>query len=308
MSSAARRGGRLKDALTLDDLMLSEVEETSSGDSPLQLLSPQELTKKVLGENGELSLENVEYEEKIKANYLVEDEEEIAPLPKFNKRKVDPRRQSTAIFSAFEKTTSGMGLLGDSELAVGDEDMELLIPLAKSSAALAAKGISNLWVDPDMEDAFLEEDLPEPSLEVLEAAAGACAEAPSPQPSPIFSLRDSIAIENGFFDAYRSSPGLDSVKEEELLSPREEETLETTTTMAPIEQITASPPKQSSPDRPKQQPVARKPSRLRPPSSTSSFFSHSSAPGHKQQPSRFMQKRLKEHYFTILFAYRGVIY
>ena len=167
MSSAARRGGRLKDALTLDDLMLSEVEETSSGDSPLQLLSPQELTKKVLGENGELRLEDVEYEEKIKANYLVEDEEEIAPLPKFNKRKVDPRRQSTAIFSAFEKTTSGMGLLGDSELAVGDEDMELLIPLAKSSAALAAKGISNLWVDPDMEDAFLEEDLPEPSLEVL---------------------------------------------------------------------------------------------------------------------------------------------
>ena len=97
MSTGARRGGRLKDTvLTFDDLMLSfpEVQENSSGESPLQFLSPPELNKRVSGESGNLSLE----EQKIKANYLLEDEEAFAPLPKFNKRKVDPRRQSTATF------------------------------------------------------------------------------------------------------------------------------------------------------------------------------------------------------------------
>lgn len=300
MSSAARQAGRLKDALTLDDLMLSDVEDNVSLGSPLQLISPQEFSKKLSGEIEDPDLEEEADSLKIKANYPPQDEDDFAPLPVFNKRKVDPRRQSTAIFSLFEATTSGIGLLGDSELAMGDEDMELLIPLAKSSAAMASKGISNLWVDPDMDDAILDEDLPEPSLEVMQAAAAAmpmASLATSPEKAvPVFNVRDSASLEMGFFTACRSSPGLDTVQEEGVLSPRAEvasaamhsEAVQSGAAPSKSEQPVAMPPKQDTTDKPRQQPTVRQPSRLRLPSSSSSFFSHTTTavPSGPNQPSR----------------------
>ncbi len=242
MDCAARRVGRLKETLNLDNLMLEEL-DFGSNDSPLQLMSPSVVPNKSMNR---VNNEEKDNEPKIKAvgrmvancHQDAKKEElehnELAPLPtlKNNKKKADPRRQSTAIFSIFEATTSGNGgLLGDSEMAIGDEDMELLIPLAKSNTTLASKGINNLWVDPDTDDAMLEEALPEPTLAELQTTASAEATA---APSPIkkktpgknasVGVRDNAAMFSGFSLACDSSPRIDTVKEDEFLSPRDDNT------------------------------------------------------------------------------------
>jgi hypothetical protein len=276
--------------------MLNEMADFDSNDSPLHLMSPNLIQNKLLNTK---NLEQELGEPKIKAvgnqnanhqdatQLAEEGKDELAPLPALKiKKKTDPRRQSTAIFSMFEATTSGNGLLGDSELAIGDEDMELLIPLAKSNATLASKGINNLWVDPDTDDAMLEEPLPEPSLSELQAVASAAATAaPSPHKknTPGHStmsnarVRDSIAMFAGFSSACESSPGIDTVKEDDFLSPRKEnKKLSKTSTDVEI--------LKEKKERPKAVVAAvRKPSKLKPPSSSSSFFSHTTmaAPGGK---------------------------
>ncbi|KAL4513375.1 hypothetical protein Ndes2437B_g00586 [Nannochloris sp. 'desiccata'] len=288
MNSARTRVGRLKETLNLDNLMLNEMANFDSNDSPLQLMSP------IIGQNKFLNTKDLEEtvdEPKIKAvgnqnanhqdaTQLAEEEkDELAPLPALkNKTKPDPRRQSTAIFSMFEATTSGNGLLGDSELAIGDEDMELLIPLAKSNATLASKGINNLWVDPDTDDAMLEEILPEPSLTELQAVASAAATAaPSPRKkgTPRHSkmrigVRDSAAMFAGFSLACDNSPGIDTEIEDDFLSPRKENKRLSETCKASTKIF------EEKKQEPKVAVVApvRKPSRLKPPSSSSSFFSH----------------------------------
>jgi hypothetical protein len=279
MDGAARRVGRLKETMNLDNLMLEEL-DFGSNDSPLQLMSPSIIPNKSMNR---VNNEEKDNEPKIKAvgrmvancHQDAKKEElehnELAPLPtlKNNKKKADPRRQSTAIFSIFEATTSGNGgLLGDSEMAIGDEDMELLIPLAKSNTTLASKGINHLWVDPDTDDTMLEEALPEPTLAELQATASAEATA---APSPIknktpgknaLGVRDSVAMFSGFSLACDCSPGIDTVKEDEFLSPRDDNSKK---------MLQAEEKKEAAPVAPI---AVRKPSRLKPPSSTSSFFSH----------------------------------
>jgi hypothetical protein len=286
MNGAARRVGRLKETLNLDNLDIEMEPDFNSDASPLQLMSPNVVQNKSLSAIDLIEKPN---EPKIKAvanrnancqdasQLPDEQEDELAPLPALkNKKKADPRRQSTAIFSMLEATTSGNGLLGDSELAIGDEDMELLIPLAKSNASLASKGINNLWVDPDTDDAMLEEALPEPTLAELHAVANAAATAaPSPQKrgtpgqsKDIFGVRDSVAMFKGFSLACDSSPGIDTVKEEDFLSPRNNNNNDKT--VAAREEI----PKTVEEKKEEPKAVVRKPSRLKPPSSSSSFFSH----------------------------------
>ena len=286
MNGAARPLVRLKETLNLDDLLSDDVANFSSNDSPLQLMSPNVIKNKLLSQHNTSDLED---EPKIKAvaNYqdaiqLAEEEEEdtVAHLPALkNKKKADPRRQSTAIFSMLEATTSGNGLLDDSELAIGDEDMELLIPLTKGNATLAAKGINNLWVDPDTDDAMLEETLPEPTLEELHAVASAAATA-APSPRKPLGVRDSVAMFAGFSLACDSSPGIDKIQEDDFLSPRYSEKTEKlekkATVTAAEEQPTADKEEEIKKELPKVPApvVPRKPSRLKPPSSSSSFFSH----------------------------------
>jgi len=293
MNGSTTRVGRLKETLNLDNLMLKEMSDFDTNDSPLQLMSPNVVQNNSLNTKSlkeELNEPNFKAVGNLNANYqdateLAEEEkDELAPLPApKNKRREDPRRQSTAIFSMFESTTSGNGLLGDNELAMGDE--ELLIPLAKSNATLASKGISNLWVDPDTEDAMLDEVLPEPSLTELQAVASAAATAaPSPRKkgTPEHSkmnkgVRDSVAMFAGFSLACDSSPGIDTVKEDDFLSPRKEnkKLSETPTAVEILKEKKQEPKVLVAP--------VHKPSRLKPPSSSSSFFSRKStaAPGGK---------------------------
>ena len=62
----------------------------------------------------------------------------------------------------FAGLTQREGLLGDSELAVGDEEIQ--VPLAKSGRLLGgAANHSTLFVDPDTDD-LLDEQLPSPLL------------------------------------------------------------------------------------------------------------------------------------------------
>ena len=74
------------------------------------------------------------------------------------RRKRDPRRESTAIFSALVRTSEQeKGLLDENELAVGDED--IIIPLRKAS--MVHQGVNStgcLVVEPDTEADMLEHD------------------------------------------------------------------------------------------------------------------------------------------------------
>ena len=92
------------------------------------------------------------------------------------RRRPDARRQSTAMFSAFDRATAGVGLLEEGEIAVGDEEIQ--VPLAKSGKMLGGKNnSSSLFVEPDMEE-LLENDLPEA---VFEHAPPAGEDEPQPQ-------------------------------------------------------------------------------------------------------------------------------
>ena len=297
MESAARPPRRLKDTLTLDDLMNPEFSVVGGDlDCPLQLISPNTLDSKPDACTSPIADKSRGGMATIKANYPtttfpVEEDELVAPLPSFNKRKADPRRQSTAIFSLFEATMSEhSGLLDDSEIAVGDED--ILIPLAKSSNALAANGINNLWVDPDTDDAMMIGELPEPSVEemqtaaVAEAAAAAASKSLSATfPAATMSMRDSIAMFKGFNLACDSSPGLlrldeDGEEEEEAVDGYDDDDVFGLKNSIEVERIAVkkaelcTTKQQQEQQQQKKKPEMRKPSRLKPPSSTTSYFSH----------------------------------
>lgn len=166
--------GRLKD-LSLDCLPMDETLDIGAAlaglqvGSPLSLLSPNALPAKASPGKATKPLPAVD-----------EDAEEgdggdaLMALPSFNARRArsrpDPRRQSSAIFSSFAEATSGAGLLDDSEIAVGDEDIQL--PLAKSAKLLGgAANHSSLWLDPDT-DEMMGEPLPEPSFGDLHEGGG----------------------------------------------------------------------------------------------------------------------------------------
>jgi hypothetical protein len=70
-------------------------------------------------------------------------------------------RQSSAIFAGFAQATAGAGLLDDDEIAVGDEDILISLPVAAKSHVSGA-GHSTLWLEPHMEE--LLGDLPEPEF------------------------------------------------------------------------------------------------------------------------------------------------
>ena len=103
---------------------------------------------------------------------LPEENDPLGDLPQFGqrggggaaaRRKPDARRQSLAIGAMFAGLTQhAEGLLGDSELAVGDEEVQ--VPLAKSGKLLGgAANHSSLFVDPDTAD-LLATQLPSPQL------------------------------------------------------------------------------------------------------------------------------------------------
>ena len=93
------------------------------------------------------------------------DEDGLGPLPGATKparRKPDPRRQSVALFSAFNKTSAQSGLLVGEEIAVGDEDVQ--VPLEKSGRLLGLGSNHNhIWLEPGV-DELLNNDLPSPDL------------------------------------------------------------------------------------------------------------------------------------------------
>ncbi|PRW58043.1 hypothetical protein C2E21_3299 [Chlorella sorokiniana] len=100
-----------------------------------------------------------------------EENDPLGELPQFRqrgggtaaRRRPDARRQSLAIGAMFAGLTQhAEGLLGDSELAVGDEEVQ--VPLAKSGKLLGgAANHSSLFVDPDTAD-LLATQLPSPQL------------------------------------------------------------------------------------------------------------------------------------------------
>lgn len=101
---------------------------------------------------------------------LPEENDPLGDLPQFGqrggtaaRRKPDARRQSLAIGAMFAGLTQhAEGLLGDSELAVGDEEVQ--VPLAKSGKLLGGTANhSSLFVDPDTAD-LLATQLPSPQL------------------------------------------------------------------------------------------------------------------------------------------------
>lgn len=100
-----------------------------------------------------------------------EENEPLGALPQLHRggrrpggvgRRPDPRRQSLAISQLFAGLSEGAGLLGESELAVGDEDIQ--VPLARSGRLLGgAANHSSLFCDPDTGD-LLDTELPSPLL------------------------------------------------------------------------------------------------------------------------------------------------
>lgn len=101
----------------------------------------------------------------------------LTALPKTSRRKADPRRQSVALFQAFNKTSSGSGLLEGEEIAVGDEDIQ--VPLEKSGRLLGMGNChSHIWLEPGV-DELLENDLPSPDIITTALKAGAGRECPA---------------------------------------------------------------------------------------------------------------------------------
>jgi hypothetical protein len=200
----------------------------------------------------------------------------LAPLPAFNnngKKRLDPRRQSTAIFNRFEEMSGSSGLLGDGELALGDDD--ILIPLTKTSALNSHAVGSTLWVDPDMAE-LMEENLPEPSLEKFEPAPASIVKNPARKPA----VADSISLLAGFASIC-DNEGLETADIEAFLrdedpSPTPAFTQAEACAFAVAKtadvDVLHPQPREVVTSVVSQQPTLR-PSRLRPPSSSSAFFS-----------------------------------
>ena len=183
--------GRLND-LSLDCLPMDETLDIGAAlaglqmGSPLSLLSPNSLHVKAsggkAGQSAAKPLPGV-------GEDVEEGNDALGALPSFNgggrraKSRPDPRRQSSAIFSSFAVATSGAGLLDDSEIAVGDEDVQ--VPLAKSAKLLGgAANHSSLWLDPDTDEMMLGEPLPEPAFGDLHEGGGGDGAPPEPTACP----------------------------------------------------------------------------------------------------------------------------
>jgi hypothetical protein len=174
----------------------------------------------------------------------------------------DARRQSTAIFAGFERSTfSGAGLLGEAELAVG-VDEETVLPLARDAAGAAGAAADttlSLFVDVDVGELPLGADLPaEPTTARGASAAAAPARCASPARAPpraappLAAGRDSVALLSGLARACAAgAPALDDDADG----------------AAPRPPAAARPPPAAAP------PAPRPPSRLRPPSASTSYFS-----------------------------------
>jgi hypothetical protein len=103
----------------------------------------------------------------INTNILPAREEEMAPKPSPLGQAKAARRQSTALFNLFELESAKDGFLVGGEISLGDDDGEIIIPLAKAgTSGLIAGRSATLWVDPELDDeALLEEELPELHLD-----------------------------------------------------------------------------------------------------------------------------------------------
>ncbi len=140
---------------------------------------------------------------------LPEENDPLGELPQFGqrgggnggtaRRRPDARRQSLAIGAMFAGLTEhAEGLLGDSELAVGDEEVQ--VPLAKSGKLLGgAANHSSLFVDPNTAD-LLATQLPSPQLLSPGPLAGGGAEAdaqatPTPPPRHLAAAAEQAAAE-----------------------------------------------------------------------------------------------------------------
>lgn len=86
----------------------------------------------------------------------------------------DARRQSLAIGAMFAGLSAGVGLLGETELAVGDEEIQ--VPLAKSGKLLGGTANhTSLWIDPDTRD-LLDAELPSPLVDGASSRDGGTAD------------------------------------------------------------------------------------------------------------------------------------
>ncbi|GAB4821135.1 hypothetical protein N2152v2_008181 [Parachlorella kessleri] len=156
MNEAAAQPRRKPTNLTLDGL--ADLSEPLDGPllaaTPLSLLSPNALHAKASRSPAPAKSESP------------------GALPSFNNRRSrpDPRRQSSAIFAGFAKATSGAGFLDDDEIAVGDEDILISLPVAAKSQVSGASH-STLWLEPHTEE-LLEGDLPEPAFDGAAASCG----------------------------------------------------------------------------------------------------------------------------------------
>jgi hypothetical protein len=176
----------------------------------------------------------------------------------------DARRQSTAIFAGFERSAfGGAGLLGDAELAMG-VDEEMVLPLARDAAgaagAAAGAAALSLFVDVDVGELPLGADLPaEPATARGASALAAPARCASPARAapraapPPAAGRDSAALLSGLARACAAgAPALDD--DADGAAPQ------------PAAAAARPPPAAASP-------APRPPSRLRPPSASTSYFS-----------------------------------
>lgn len=175
------RGEPLADAISKEQGLQSPTIETKD-DSFLQFISPDK-PEEMLGESERNILVTSTSAKNFKdSNCNCQDV--LGSLPSFKNRKVydKRRRQSNIIFNAFEKAVSEnseRGLLGDSEIGIGDD--EIFIPLSKTTATT---NNGTLWIDPDTDD-YLIDNLPDPELDEQAFL--------KPSPSVIEEQRDTAA-------------------------------------------------------------------------------------------------------------------
>lgn len=176
--------------LSLGDLSLEALEASplSGGASPLSLLSPNAgmrlashaRTKPAAAKPAAAAAPT---QPPTGGDVALPDEENegLGALPRFESRRrggrPDARRQSLALGAAFAGLAGGAGLLGDGELAVGDEEIQ--VPLSKSGKLLGGTANhSSLFCDPDTGD-LLDTELPSPQFPT---AGGGAAGASAPTP------------------------------------------------------------------------------------------------------------------------------
>jgi hypothetical protein len=254
-AAGPRRLGR--GLLNLGQMSLETLDEDDAlqCDSPLQLMSPNVVTQPTRSPGKKAGAQPAAPRASSWRCAGGTDAPGALPTLATRTRRPDARRQSTAIFSAFEHSAfDGAGLLGGSELAIGDE--ELLVPLSKASAAMCGAN-AVLYVDPDNEE-LLEEDLPQPVLQ--EPAAAAPSGAPARR-EPENRRRGG----GGEAAAPGARPGAGATASTVPAPCASRPPAARQQQPAPA----AAPAPKAAPP-----PPAARPSRLRPPSSSTSYFSN----------------------------------